>query len=41
MRMFRDFHETEKIVRSLILTFLVMISKKEGQKTLRTLGQST
>ena len=30
MRIFRDFHETGKFIRSLNSTFLVLIPKKEG-----------
>ena len=30
MRMFREFHESGKFVRSLNTTFLVMIPKKRG-----------
>ena len=30
MRMFNDFHQTRRFVRSLNTTFLVMIPKKEG-----------
>ena len=32
LRMFRDFHETGKFVRSLNTTFIVMIPKKWGTK---------
>ena len=35
MRMFRDFHETGKFVRSLNATFIVMIPKKGGAKDLK------
>ena len=35
MRMFRDFHETGKFVRSLNATFIVMIPKKGGAEDLK------
>ena len=40
MRMFREFHESGKFVRSLNTTLLVMIPKKGGLRTSRILDQS-
>ena len=38
IRMFTDFLETSKFVKNLNTTFLVMVLKKEGSSTLRTIG---
>ena len=37
MRMFKDFHETSHFVKNLNTIFLVMVPKKTGLRTLRTI----
>ena len=39
MRMFKDFFETGNFVKNLNTTFIVMVSKKGGQRSLRIISQ--
>ena len=38
MRMLKDFFETENFVKNLNTTFIVMVPKKGGQRSLRIIG---